>query len=267
MLTLALSAGLCHDPVFLPATPDTRGTGVDLRHPPRGLGRDLWTGGLAFLVFGLLIAETDCWPLATGRRLNMAVGSVVALLAAGIVSTPTSTPNLERALGQPVRPARTGEDRAGDPAPLALGAYNNRYAVPRLKAGMASVLERRRFLRVAGVELGIMVVIVGITAVLVNSEPARTMAMEMEAGEHTAMADSETTPSRRAVRGSVILGEMEAMVTVDPAGASENAPSQSCSRTPPSRRRKSASRRRSQVRKSDRSTSPQSPTRRSRGPS
>jgi hypothetical protein len=36
---------------------------------------------------------------------------------------------------------------------LALGAYNNRYAVPRLKAGMASVQERRR-LRVAGVELG-----------------------------------------------------------------------------------------------------------------
>jgi copper transport protein len=87
---------------------------------------------------------------------------------------------------------------------------------------MASVLERRRFLRVAGVELGIMVVIVGITAVLVNSEPARTMAMEMEAGEHTAMADGETTPSAGPFEGSVILGEMEAMVTVDPAAPGEN---------------------------------------------
>ena len=33
---------------------------------------------------------------------------------------------------------------------LALGAYNNRFAVPRLKRQIASVLEQRRFLRAAG---------------------------------------------------------------------------------------------------------------------
>ena len=48
------------------------------------------------------------------------------------------------------------------------------------------------------------------------------MAMEMEAGEHTAMADGETTPALGPFEGSVILGDMEAMVTVDPAAPGEN---------------------------------------------
>src|SRR3712207_4467064 len=38
---------------------------------------------------------------------------------------------------------------------LALGAYNNRFAVPRLRARIASVVERRRFVRMAGAELAI----------------------------------------------------------------------------------------------------------------
>ena len=124
----------------------------------------------------------------------MAVGSVVALLAAGIVSAYLELRTWSALWDNQYGLLVLAKIVLVIPL-LALGAYNNRYAVPRLKAGMASVLERRRFLRVAGVELGIMVVIVGITAVLVNSEPARTMAMEMEAREHTAMADSETTPS------------------------------------------------------------------------
>ena len=65
-----------------------------------------------------------------------------------------------------------------------------------------------------------MVVIVGVTAVLVNSEPSRTLAMEMDAGEHAAI-DGETTPSARPFEGTVVLGDMEAMVTVDPAAAGE----------------------------------------------
>ena len=86
---------------------------------------------------------------------------------------------------------------------------------------MASVLERRRFLRVTGVELGIMVVIVGVTAVLVNSEPPRMLAMEMAPGEHEVM-DGTTTPAGEPFEGSVVLGDMEAMVTVDPAVAGDN---------------------------------------------
>jgi copper transport protein len=57
---------------------------------------------------------------------------------------------------------------------LALGAYNNRYAVPRLRAQIASAIERRRFLRFAGAELVVMVAVVGVTAALVNAPPART---------------------------------------------------------------------------------------------
>ena len=146
---------------------------------------------------------------------------------------------------------------------LALGAYNNRYAVPRLKAGMASVLERRRFLRVAGVELGIMVVIVGITAVLVNSEPARTMAMEMGGRAHRNGGQRDDS-FRRAVRGSVILGEMEAMVTVDPAAPGENTIDHVHGR----RRAAVGSQRLGVAPKSENRTArlhAQSPTRRSRG--
>ena len=35
---------------------------------------------------------------------------------------------------------------------LGLGAYNNRYVVPRLRAQTASTAEQRRFLRAAGAE-------------------------------------------------------------------------------------------------------------------
>lgn len=108
---------------------------------------------------------------------------------------------------------------------LALGAYNNRYAVSRLRAGIASVLERRRFLRVTAVELGIMVAIVAVTAVLVNAEPARTeleMAMTDE-GEHTTMTDDSMTDAEaEPFSGSIQLGDMEAEVAVDPAMPGEN---------------------------------------------
>ena len=57
---------------------------------------------------------------------------------------------------------------------LALGAYNNRFAVPRLRRQIASAAERRRFIRMAGAELVVMLAIVGVTAGLVNAPPART---------------------------------------------------------------------------------------------
>jgi copper transport protein len=68
---------------------------------------------------------------------------------------------------------------------LAMGAYNNRYAVPRLRAQIASRVERVRFLRFAGAELAVMVAVVGVTAALVNAPPART---EIEMHE---MAETE----------------------------------------------------------------------------
>ena len=56
---------------------------------------------------------------------------------------------------------------------LALGAYNNRYAVPRLRAQIASVAEQRRFLRAAAAEITVVVAVVALTAVLVSEPPAK----------------------------------------------------------------------------------------------
>jgi copper transport protein len=70
---------------------------------------------------------------------------------------------------------------------LAMGAYNNRFAVPRLRAQIASGVERVRFLRLAGVELAVMVAVVGVTAALVNAPPARTE-IEMHEASETELA-------------------------------------------------------------------------------
>ena len=220
-LTLALSAGLSLTPSFSghARTLGALGLTSDILHV---LSAALWTGGLAFLVLGLVMAESDRWPLATRavpRFSNLAVGSVVALLVAGAVSAYLQLRTWSAFWDSTYGLLVLTKIVLVVPL-LALGAYNNRYAVPRLKAGMASVLERRRFLRTTGVELGIMVVIVGVTAVLVNSEPSRTMAMEMEAGEHVAMEGE--TPAAEPFEGSVVLGDMEAMVGVDPAAPGEN---------------------------------------------
>ncbi len=67
-----------------------------------------------------------------------------------------------------------------------------------------------------------MVVIVGVTAVLVNSQPARMIEMQMAADEHAAMADTEMPAAHEPFEGSVQLGDMEAMVTVDPAAPGQN---------------------------------------------
>jgi copper transport protein len=82
---------------------------------------------------------------------------------------------------------------------LAIGAYNNRFAVPSLRAQLASIVERRRFLRMAGAELVIMLAVVGVTAGLVNAPPARTEvqmheATEMELELGPLMAHMEVEP-------------------------------------------------------------------------
>jgi copper transport protein len=88
---------------------------------------------------------------------------------------------------------------------LALGAYNNRYAVPRLKKQIASVVEQRRFLRAAGAELAIMATIVGVTAVLVTEPPAKA---------------SVTAP--KYAFGNAPLGPLELNYTVEPAKTGAN---------------------------------------------
>jgi copper transport protein len=136
----------------------------------------MWVGGLLFVVAALLLSREDRWPLAAAsvpRFSVLAVGSVVVLIVAGTVQGYLQ-----------VRAWRGLWDteygvllliKVGLVLPLlAFGAYNNRYAVPRLRAQIASVVERRRFIRFAGAELAIMAVVVGVTAGLVNAPPAKT---------------------------------------------------------------------------------------------
>jgi copper transport protein len=163
----------------------------------------VWTGGLAFVVLGLVLARGQRWELAATsvpRFSTIAVGSVAVLLMAGAVNGYLQ-----------VRAWRGLWDteygvllliKIGLVLPLlALGAYNNRFAVPRLRERIASAAERRRFLRFAGAELVIMLAVVGVTAGLVNAPPARTeVAMhgpsEMDLRMGPFMAHMEVMPGR-----------------------------------------------------------------------
>jgi copper transport protein len=163
----------------------------------------VWSGGLAFVVLGLVLTRERRWELAATsvpRFSTMAVLAVATLVVAGAVNGYLQ-----------VRAWRGLWDteygilllvKIGLVLPLlALGAYNNRYAVPRLRERIASSLERRRFLRFAGAELVVMLAVVGVTAGLVNAPPARTEVqmhemsrMDLELGP--LMAHMEVKPGR-----------------------------------------------------------------------
>jgi copper transport protein len=139
------------------------------------LAASAWIGGLAFLLASLWRAAGERWPLAARavpRFSALAVVSVTALLVAGVVNGVIEVRSwaalwettygrlllVKVALVLPV---------------LALGAFNNRFSAPRLRAGRASALERRRFVQSTAAELALVVVIVGVTAVLVAEPPAK----------------------------------------------------------------------------------------------
>jgi copper transport protein len=166
-----------------------------------------WVGGLAFTILGLLLAGNDRWPLASRavpRFSLLAVFSVVTLITAGTIrgyqevrafhglwdTTYGRLLLVKIALVLPL---------------LLLGLYNNRYAVPRLKKQIASVVEQRRFLRAAGTELAIMAVIVGVTAVLVTEPPAK-------ASISAAKYATDTIP----------IGPLELNYLIDPAKTGPN---------------------------------------------
>jgi copper transport protein len=164
-------------------------------------------GGLAFTVLALLLAGADRWPLAA-RAVPvfsiLAVGSVVTLIAAGSLRG-----------YQEVRAFHGLWDttygvlllvKIGLVLPLlALGAYNNRFAVPRLKRQIASAIEQRRFLRAAGAELAIMAAIVGITAVLVTEPPAKA-----------------SVKPPKLISDTVPIGNLEVNYTIEPAKTGPN---------------------------------------------
>ena len=172
------------------------------------LGASAWAGGLAFLLLALWRARGDRWGLASRavpRFSALAVLSIAALLTAGVVSgfleirswtglwetTYGRVLLVKIALVLPV---------------LALGAFNNRFSVPQLRAGIASALERKRFVLSTGIELGLAVVIVGVTAALVAEPPAR------------AQLAAQTAPVSR----DAFVHPYEINVVVDPARTGPN---------------------------------------------
>jgi len=172
-----------------------------------------WVGGLAFVVLGLAFALEERWPLATRsvpRFSMMAVVSVGLLIVAG-----TTNGYLQVRSWSGLWETRYGLLLLAKIALilplLGLGAYNNRYAVPRLRAGVAQPRERRRFLQAAGVEIAIMVTIVAVTAVLVNSAPAKDVVMEH--GDVTAEVDfgKELKAHVRVEPGTIGINEIHLM--------------------------------------------------------
>jgi copper transport protein len=167
----------------------------------------VWVGGLAFVIAALVLAREERWPLAAAsvpRFSTMAVASVAILVVAGTVNG-----YLQVRAWRGLWETEYGVlllIKLGLVLPLlAFGAYNNRYAVPRLRAQIASALERRRFMRFASAELVIMAAVVGVTAGLVNAPPART-----EIAMHE--------PQQQEVE----LGPFMAHVTVTPAMPGDN---------------------------------------------
>ena len=134
-----------------------------------------WVGGLAFTVLALTLAGADRWPLASRavpRFSILAVGSVVALIAAGSLRGYEEVKAFHGLWDTTYGRLLLAKIALVLPL-LALGAYNNRYAVPKLKREACSAVEQRRFLRAAGLELAIMAAIIGVTAVLVTEPPAK----------------------------------------------------------------------------------------------
>jgi copper transport protein len=167
----------------------------------------MWTGGLGFVVLALTLAGRDRWPLATRsvpRFSLMAMGSVGVLIVAGVVNGYLQV-RTWRALWETTYGLLL-LGKVGLLLPLlGLGAYNNRYAVPRLKSEIASRGERRRFLQAAGAELAIMVAVVAVTTVLVNAPPAKTE-IEMHGASEMALQ----------------LGDMPASLSVEPGTTGAN---------------------------------------------
>jgi copper transport protein len=166
-----------------------------------------WTGGLAFVVLALVLAGADRWPLAARsvpRFSTMAVVSVAVLIVAGAVNGYLQV-RAWRGLWETTYGLLLLAKIALVLPLLALGAYNNRFAVPRLRAQIASPLEQRRFLRATGAELVVMVGIVAVTAVLVNAPQART-----EIGLH---GPATVT---------AMLADIEAHMSIEPATAGTN---------------------------------------------
>ena len=136
----------------------------------------VWTGGLALVFVALLVVGSQRWQLAAiavPRFSRLAVASVAVLITAGVINAYEELDSWSE-LWETTYGRLLLVKLALVVPLLALGAYNNRYSVPRLRSAAARPDERRRFLRTAAGELALVVGILAVTAALVSEPPGRT---------------------------------------------------------------------------------------------
>ena len=177
---------------------------MDLLHV---LAASVWAGGLTFVLLALILARANRWSLAAAivpRFSALAVVSVGVLLVGGLVNG-----YLEVRAWSGLWETNYGRLLLAKSAIvlvlLAIGAYNNRRAVPRIGRQAASAVEQRRFLGAVGVELALFAVAIGVTAVLVAEPPARA-----------------TVAPSGPVSRSAQIGPYELNLVVDPAEKGPN---------------------------------------------
>ncbi len=138
----------------------------------------MWTGGLAFLMLALLWARSARWSFASRavpRYSIAALVSVGALIVTGAISGILEVSSVSGLWDTTYGRLLLAKIALLFPL-LALGAFNNRFSVPRLRSGAASVRDRRRFVGAAAIELTIFVAVLGVTAALVAEPPAKAVA-------------------------------------------------------------------------------------------
>jgi copper transport protein len=171
------------------------------------LAAGAWAGGLSFLVAALVLARDDRLRLAS--RSVQRFSSIAVLALGALVVTGVTSAYFEVLEGRGLWETTYGRLLVAKVAivlpVLALGAHNNRIAVRRLRDESASTQDQRRFLHTAAAELALLVVVVGVTAVLVNQPPPRTELEPQRSSASRAPSAISTTPvtasvTRRKVR-------------------------------------------------------------------
>jgi copper transport protein len=205
-LTLVLAAAALATPVAV-SHASVSGRLATLADTAHIAAAATWVGGLAFLTAALLLAGAERWRLAgdaVPRFSKVAVAAVAVVIAGGLVNAYLQVRSWS-ALWETTYGRLLLAKIALLLPLLGLGALNNRYAVPRLRAAVASAAEQRRFLRTVGAELALMTGIVAVTAVLVSAPPARTQHAQPQSH-----------------RGEVQFGPYVATVGVSPGRAGPN---------------------------------------------
>ena len=160
----------------------------------------VWLGGLAFVLGAIAVSPPEKrWQLAAvsvPRFSLMAMISVPLLGAAGIVSA-----YLEVRAWRGLWETTYGVlilAKVGLVLPLlALGAFNNRVSVPALRTAAASKSTRTRFIRAVAAELGLLVVVLGVTAALVDEAPAKDLLKSSSSAPVGLHGDGRRVLSRR----------------------------------------------------------------------